>query len=737
MKDINKNNSWINENTISNLYLTIKKKEDNIKDLINEKDIIIQEINKKIEDISINTNNRFIKIEEKINELKNENKEKDNKINEMNNKIMAQGKEIKNYKDKIELLNKQIDEIKEKYEKKSEILPVTKKIKKEPFEPFKPIINPYNEFKSISIFNYGMYEKDFFKGQKLLIVMPYSYGMNEGEDKRISYEYISKSIDNNLCFQSAIDYTGIQTDVVINYKDAILKLTSKGTYKKECCDYYACIIMSGEPYPELSNSNDDPYLFGQFIRVIKQFWKNGGGLGLFADKAPFNYQINVLIEELFPDSKFRIAGNHLGGKILYGDDTGRLYNNTTFNRKISMIDNIARPSISHCLQSIYEGTNISYFVEKPNDDDLLYFGKNEDLKMITDSKLLLPFVPFSKDSDGGFNSALFYSIDDKGDIIIDCSFSKFFLEMDKCGIPRYIQNFVSWLASAEKHEARDAVKDGTEYRPKCIDLQIDWKDKWKGFKTRPMNINSPEKMKTLFAVDCSRSISGMKIYFKKLRQLIQKYYCSSRGDKFYTWGNGYFYKTEKEMNRFIKEEVSQSSQRHSYYIAEIGRETKNENFEHLIIVTNGRVGSKDIDESDQKVFQYGLKYRFVSFCIIGNEGDESVGCPYTRNTISVTYLVDNFGNEKSITSISREDRKALESIDYINNWKTFESKYDNLFNAMRGIYLEGKENLDLMNKIKNMKSRISDAGYKQNEFNNKCSVLYQLASTKINKSTIA
>ena len=182
--------------------------------------------------------------------------------------------------------------------------------------------------------------------------MPYSYGMNEGEDKRISYEYISKSFDNNECFQSAIDYTGIQTDVVINYKDAILKLISEGTYKKGFCDYYACIIMSGEPYPELPNSNDDPYLFGQFIKVIKKFWENGGGLGLFADNAPFNYQINALIEELFPDSKFRIAGNHLGGKILYEDKTGHLNNNSTFNnKKISLFDRYNRAPISFNLNS--------------------------------------------------------------------------------------------------------------------------------------------------------------------------------------------------------------------------------------------------------------------------------------------------------------------------------------------------------------------------------------------------
>jgi len=72
-----------------------------------------------------------------------------------------------------------------------------------------------------SVHNYGMYEKNFFQGQKLLIVMPYSYGMNEGEDERLSYEYITKSMDNTECIQSSIDYTGIKAEVVINYKDAI------------------------------------------------------------------------------------------------------------------------------------------------------------------------------------------------------------------------------------------------------------------------------------------------------------------------------------------------------------------------------------------------------------------------------------------------------------------------------------------------------------------------------------
>jgi len=77
--------------------------------------------------------------------------------------------------------------------------------------------------------------------------------------------------------------------------------------------------MSGEPYAELPNSNDNPYLLGQFIKVIKQFWENGGALGLYADNIPFNFLFNILIEELFPNANFRVAGNHPGMKTIFGD----------------------------------------------------------------------------------------------------------------------------------------------------------------------------------------------------------------------------------------------------------------------------------------------------------------------------------------------------------------------------------------------------------------------------------
>ena len=151
-------------------------------------------------------------------------------------------------------------------------------------------------------------------------------------------------------------------------------------------------------------------------------------------------------------------------------------------------------------------------------------------------------------------------------------------------------------------------------------------------------------MKTLFAIDFSKSMNEFKFYFEKIREIKQKYYNSSRGDKFYIWGSGYFYLNEK-IDRFINEEVGKFDERHSYYIAEIGKETKNENFEHLIIVTNGKVSCDEIDESNKRFHEYGLSYKYVKSYIIGNDRNESVSCPYMRDCINETVLIDNYGNE--------------------------------------------------------------------------------------------
>ena len=76
--------------------------------------------------------------------------------------------------------------------------------------------------------------------------------------------------------------------------------------------------------------------------------------------------------------------------------------------------------VSHNLPTLFEGENLCY----TNTDDY---------------EKLLPFHPFSRDSDNGISS-LYYLSDKqtRGDIFIDCGFSKLFLNMKKITIFLYI-----------------------------------------------------------------------------------------------------------------------------------------------------------------------------------------------------------------------------------------------------------------------------------------------------------
>ena len=166
-------------------------------------------------------------------------------------------------------------------------------------------------------------------------------------------------------------------------------------------------------------------------------------------------------------------------------------------------------------------------------------------------------------------------------------------------------------------------------------------------------------------------------------------------------------------------------------IADIGRDTKNEHFEHLIIVTDGCVDTGSIDESDRRVQQYGLQYSYVSTYIIGSGGDESVGCPFSRGCPGITYIIDDNGNERQQASLSREDQNALSNINNISDWNTFNSKYLNLFNAIRAKCLGRNADSELKNQLNNLKSRITDAGPNQNDFDTKFNNLYRMADGQI------
>ena len=92
---------------IKDIYMLMNKKEDDLKNIINEKNITINEMNKKIliQDDLINKNKEeIINLNNKINQINNELKEKDNKIIVIDNALTNIEKEMNISIDNINLL---------------------------------------------------------------------------------------------------------------------------------------------------------------------------------------------------------------------------------------------------------------------------------------------------------------------------------------------------------------------------------------------------------------------------------------------------------------------------------------------------------------------------------------------------------------------------------------------------------------------------------------------------------
>ena len=176
-----------------------------------------------------------------------------------------------------------------------------------------------------------------------------------------------------------------------------------------------------------------PMIFFMYIFEPTQFWKNGGALVFWAEGEPLFYQVNLFLEQNGFD--FKIKGNHQGRQILLPDESNDLQNRQTFNRHPQGDETNVRSTLAHNLGKIFEGVTISY--------------ANYDLNKIK------PFIPFSRDSEGGISSMFLPSDKNKGtgDIVIDCGYTKCFANLTEDGTYRYIQNIAGWTINMESHIA--------------------------------------------------------------------------------------------------------------------------------------------------------------------------------------------------------------------------------------------------------------------------------------------
>jgi len=340
-----------------------------------------------------------------------------------------------------------------------------------------------------------MYKKDLLKGQKILIVMCYTCELNENENKRINPYNINHSEEGEECIKTAIQHYGIELDIVTNYNKAIEKLTHQE--QEGYCDYYATWVMSGRPYNEMPGEADAG-LVTQFIKVLNIFWKNGGSIVFCSDNQPFTFQTNLFLEQMvLPNGdkvNFRIGGNHPGEQILEADDSGLLEKKKTFNTKVLPSSRYERKSFANNLYQIYEGKTISFI----GTGDL---WNEKTFKPLDDTKLLLPFVPFSRDSDGGINSIFYAGEDGYGDLVFDNSYTKFFLEMKECGTFRYVQNVAAWTAAPERSSVIYGVKP-KDYRPKAVIYEMT-SERFTNFMDLPLS-----DFDLLFIIDATGSMGG-------------------------------------------------------------------------------------------------------------------------------------------------------------------------------------------------------------------------------------
>ena len=116
--------------------------------------------------------------------------------------------------------------------------------------------------------------------------MLWSFDLNKkNESPYVSPKYIvnPSNVNGNVCINLALEHFGIETEIVLDYESAIDELLK--TNDKDECNYYAVWILCGPQYAIFppkngKKNNSNPNLVEEFIKVLIEFWNNGGALGV-------------------------------------------------------------------------------------------------------------------------------------------------------------------------------------------------------------------------------------------------------------------------------------------------------------------------------------------------------------------------------------------------------------------------------------------------------------------------
>ena len=146
----------------------------------------------------------------------------------------------------------------------------------------------------------------------------------------------------------------------------------------------------------------------------------------------------------------------------------------------------------------------------------------------------------------------------------------------------------------------------------------------------------------------------------------------------------------------------------SSLIADIIDIEKDNNFKHLIIVTDGKVEVEDIENADTKMNLINYNFDFVSVYILGEEADLSIGAPYCRRIPNKTYCKRN--NSESffeLNTLSKDDIMILNNLEkIIKSYNDFMYYYEKILNAFQAQCIGTSKNSILKARIESVLSKI-------------------------------
>jgi hypothetical protein len=331
----------------------------------------------------------------------------------------------------------------------------------------------------------AMYTRGAFAGQKILVCCFWSRVIAcWDESEFVDPQFLTSHYPGtDYCVQDVLNHYGITLDVVQNYKDGILKLQTG--------QYYAVWVICGAGTGKLPDGGN-PYLVDQFLLCVDTFWKGGGAIVWWCDNDPLTFECN----EWLKIAEFPANGSFPGGKIglqlvkgCEGKQTLRrgdikYVKRQVFNSEEDMNFRFYhRHTLAHNLASIYEGTTVS---------------------QANDASELGPFIPFSYDSEGGISSMMFLSDFEqiRGDVIIDCGFTKLFTELTTDGTLRYVQNIAALTIQCEKHLRHLGERGPRIYRPPSFTQNIDERVKARRFRL----VRASGPFDVLYLIDATGSM---------------------------------------------------------------------------------------------------------------------------------------------------------------------------------------------------------------------------------------